>query len=314
MGELVEKSCAICGSGSFLDVAEVDRYGFYYPTGLCRDCGNLQQRMYYSNEDLDLLYSEYYRDIYGEVSPSELFSIQYAKSRRIYDFLTNDVSKGGRVLEVGCGSGGILKFFQDRGFEVEGCDLDTRYIKYGRTRGISIACQDIDGMATSNEFDLIILSHVLEHLINPRRALEKLKSMLSKEGMIYIEVPSIHIVRSNYQSNLLAYFQNAHFLHFSEGTLENLVGSAGLVTIQSSKFVQLLCKSGTKKHGISNQFDKMNAELKKIERSYRAFGSMYKCRDIGRAAAVNLITKLGMKSAIRKLFELARGCRSCRRV
>jgi len=79
---------------------------------------------------------------------------------------------------------------------------------------------DIDDLqSVSGTFDLIILSHVLEHLQHPVIALRLLASKLAKNGMLFIEVP-------NYYGHLSVEY--AHNYLFTERSLRNALICAGL--------------------------------------------------------------------------------------
>ena len=51
-GELEDLPCMVCSSTEFETVTETDKFGFYYPTGVCKKCGNVQQYEYYSYNDV----------------------------------------------------------------------------------------------------------------------------------------------------------------------------------------------------------------------------------------------------------------------
>jgi hypothetical protein len=41
--ELESRCCLICGEEAFTQILEIYRFGFFYPCGVCTNCGNLQQ-------------------------------------------------------------------------------------------------------------------------------------------------------------------------------------------------------------------------------------------------------------------------------
>ena len=83
-----ELSCAICQQNSFKILSEVDRYGFYYPTGICQECGHIQQTKFYKNEYLNLFYETYNGIIYrGKLNPESHFEKGYLKSKFYYDLI-----------------------------------------------------------------------------------------------------------------------------------------------------------------------------------------------------------------------------------
>ena len=107
--KLEPSNCMLCNSNDFTDILEIDRFGFYYPTGVCLNCGNIQQTKYLNEIDVNKFYKKYYRNFYGEEDPGHLFI--RGINRRVIDFVNPHNLKIKNVLEVGTGSGGILKEF-----------------------------------------------------------------------------------------------------------------------------------------------------------------------------------------------------------
>ena len=71
--ESTQLSCFLCQKEEFKIISEKDRYGLFYPTGICLNCGHLQQTSYLNSESLNKFYEKHYRDIYKTGTPEELF-------------------------------------------------------------------------------------------------------------------------------------------------------------------------------------------------------------------------------------------------
>ncbi len=224
------QACYICGGSQFEEVSQIDRYGFWYPTGLCLSCGSVQQTTYYKASVLESFYEDYYRHIYGNQPPEKLFADQYQHAGSIHEIVQSHLgSEQRRVLEVGTGAGGILKFFADRGYRVSGIDFDDEFIAYGAAKGLDLHVGGVDTLPEGEKYDCIILSHVLEHIVDPIEFLESLAAKLTPAGCLYIEVPSLNGVQAgNYDCDLLKFFQNAHVIHFSMDSFANLCAQSGL--------------------------------------------------------------------------------------
>jgi SAM-dependent methyltransferase len=225
-----KQACYICGGSEFEEISQIDRYGFWYPTGLCLSCGNVQQTSYYTALVLGAFYENYYRHIYGNQSPEKLFADQYQHAGSIHEIVTSHLgSEQYRVLEVGTGAGGILKYFADRGYRVSGIDFDDEFIAYGAAKGLDLHVGGVDTLPEGEKYDCIILSHVLEHIVGPIEFLESLAAKLTPAGCLYIEVPSLNGVRAgSYDCDLLKFYQNAHVIHFSTDSFANLCAQSGL--------------------------------------------------------------------------------------
>lgn len=138
-GGLSSRACSLCGCSSFEILSNRDRYGFDYPTGMCKKCGLVQQAKYYSESQLQHFYSHFYRDIYDSGNPEKLFELQ-RRTDKPFSFVSsqNPVPpslKKLKVLDLGCGAGGNLVSFRNSGWDCLGVDFDERYVLYGRERG-----------------------------------------------------------------------------------------------------------------------------------------------------------------------------------
>ncbi len=93
--------------------------------------------------------------------------------------------KGGRLLDVGSGSGEFLALMRALGWEVEGIEPDARAIAQSAKAGLSVRKGGIeDAELEVNSYDAITLSHVIEHLLDPRAALERCVAALRPGGIL----------------------------------------------------------------------------------------------------------------------------------
>lgn len=270
--DFVGTSCVICKSNKFEIINEIDRYGFFYPTGICVICGMIQQSSYYTNNFLEKFYSKYYNLFYAHFkNPEERFNSQYIGAKKSYQFVKKYIDhKKTKILEIGCGAGGILKYYQDKGYYVQGLDYDNRQLNYGISKGLNLINNN-NYYNVTEKFDLIILSHVLEHMSEPEKEIDKIKKYLSVNGIIYIEVPSIHSIKNlNYNYNIKNFFHIAHFLHFSKKTFINFMKINNLKTLKINDEIQSIVTLSSDKEEVNfNSIYQDNLfELRDIENFY----------------------------------------------
>ncbi len=247
-----EANPCLCGNTNDYVVAEYDRYGIPLRTVLCMECGLMRSDPYYTKSVLELFYSKYYRDIYSEEGPVDVWKrqSQLAGSAEDLDVLEDMVKPGGKIFEVGCGPGGILKWFADRDFEVYGCDFDRSYLEYGRQFGLSLEEGGVESLEKYGKADLIIINHVLEHVRNPVGFLEDVaERLLGPGGVLYIGVPGIYSLPSLMKLGIrhplgisvrldpLQYFQNAHVYHYTLDTLRYVAAKANLKCIWGTEVI-----------------------------------------------------------------------------
>lgn len=102
------------------------------------------------------------------------------------------LGRPGRLLDVGAGRGETLKVGLDRGWDVEGVEPSGSFADYIESNiGVRVfrspleSCEIID-----EQYDLVILSAVLEHLYNPNEVLAEISRVLKPGGLLFFDVPN----------------------------------------------------------------------------------------------------------------------------
>lgn len=110
-----------------------------------------------------------------------------------------EVNERTRVLEIGCGEGGNLDPFLQRGCEVYGIDLNAEQISNAKEylsethsgKAFNLLFRDIYTVSPSEigSFDLIIMRDVIEHIFDQEKFMAFVRSFLGKKGMIFFGFP-----------------------------------------------------------------------------------------------------------------------------
>jgi len=171
-----------------------------------------------------------------------LLSRVYAAARRYnLKWKRNVVSKihrHGRLLDVGCGTGEFLQKMQQAGWEVRGVERDPSAAQFAREHlQLKVITGGVEMLEQLHEkFEVITLWHVLEHLYQPKETLQKLKSMMSDEGVLIIAVPNVGgIDAKNYGEHWVALDVPRHVQHFTLSTLQEMAARAGLKLLRSQQ-------------------------------------------------------------------------------
>lgn len=135
-----------------------------------------------------------------------------------------------KILELGSASGHLLKALKNAGAEVVGIELAKKYAVFSRTLGLTVYEEPIENLKFSNEFDVIITFHALEHFTNPKQALKAIKRALKSGGHFMGEVPNQDDWRikvfDDYISKRFSY-NPFHYYYFSPHTLKNYLAVCG---------------------------------------------------------------------------------------
>lgn len=94
----------------------------------------------------------------------------------------------GRVLDIGCASGFILKGFIDSGWKGFGIEPNNTMADYGRNElNLNITTGSLETYESAEKFDLINLIQVIGHFYEMNEVMQKLKTNLTKHGMVLVE-------------------------------------------------------------------------------------------------------------------------------
>jgi SAM-dependent methyltransferase len=124
------------------------------------------------------------------------------------------------VLDFGCGDGKFLNRLQDRGWETSGIEPSTT-VAFLRHRRLTSPPQD-------GSFELVVLNHVLEHVINPLGLLRQLAGSLREGGVLFVSVPRLDTLPQH--GDLKYCLNHRHVVCFSETCLRGLLARAGFAT------------------------------------------------------------------------------------
>src|SRR5262245_16541941 len=96
-----------------------------------------------------------------------------------------------KLLELGCGEGKFLAAIADlTRITAQGIDLSEESVARARAKGLNARCATIDEfVAGAERFDMIFMSHVLEHVEDPLAVVKNCKALLNPGGEIIFSVP-----------------------------------------------------------------------------------------------------------------------------
>lgn len=189
--------------------------------GLIRRTGRLQE--------LDDSYSDRAGIYYPPGSEEEFVEARWGQRRLVKRIMRMIGQQKRRVLDVGCHTGALLAEFAACGWVGHGIEYTKAAVEYARSKGLDVWQGDVMNYPfQSASFDLIILSHVLEHLADPRVLLHKLQGALDASGHLYIAVPNYAMALSYFPGyKRVDIIPNQHLWYFTPFTLPRLVRDSG---------------------------------------------------------------------------------------
>ena len=149
--------------------------------------------------------------------------------RKKLNLINSLYKKKGTVLDVGCGTGEFIYTCQKNGWIVEGVEPNDYARQKANELVNSNLYADFFHVNNKSEYDIITLWHVLEHIPDLNKSLEKLKSMLAKKGRMIVAVPNCDSFDAKYyQQYWAAYDLPRHLYHFTPVTMKKLIKKHGL--------------------------------------------------------------------------------------
>jgi len=234
------RPCPVCSGTQSAEI--LHRQSFILPQGhilekareydlvSCNTCGFVYADTTLKQKTYNMYYEKMskYETDYNEIDIGRYTE----QAKKISGFL---MDKKARIIDIGCGNGGLLLALKKIGYNnLTALDPSTKCIKSIKKQGIAGVIGSIFKNEVNARFDMVILSHVLEHIVDVNVAIKMLIPLLDENGRIYIEVPDA----SSYNENLVVpfyYFDTEHINHFEEVSLINVGLRNGLRVINIGK-------------------------------------------------------------------------------
>ena len=120
-----------------------------------------------------------------------------------------ELNSSSKIMEIGCGEGGNLLPFLEKGCQCIGIDLNTTKLEVGRKlfddtpykNQINFISDDVYNRESEyrNAFDIILLKDVIEHIHDQQKLINYMKLMLKPNGKIFFAFPPWHMPFGGHQ-------------------------------------------------------------------------------------------------------------------
>ena len=219
--------CKVCESDKYNKIGEIK--------GIWKENKNIYQCekcfLYFiespSDEEIYLLYkNEYHNSIKNKIFEFAKSKMRYSRCLNQFNFIKANINcDNKKVCEIGAFDGLLLNIFKNNKCEVQGYELNDRAREYAKNKYNIFLKQNF--LEDNQKYDIIILSHVIEHFKEPKEILLKIKSMLNENGFIYIEVPNSPLKNQCSYETFIKYLTSPHTVNFNIDNLKTFVENGG---------------------------------------------------------------------------------------
>ncbi len=153
---------------------------------------------------------------------------------RLLDVLAAQRQPPGSILDVGCSTGTFLEAAADRGWAPTGIEIDEGAAKHAAGRlNVPIHTGRANAVLPDlGSFDVIVMSHVLEHVNDPRATLDLVSSHLRPGGILLLRAPNARGRSATLTRARWSWFRPPiHLSYFSDQTIDRMARNWNWVVV-----------------------------------------------------------------------------------
>ena len=208
----------------------------------CRTCRSLFQHPMPTFHELQGFYANYTHTDCIDRAPSR--GTRWAALRRAYHVLTGDADprdfvparRGTRILDFGCGAAPYLNYFRSAGVDISGAEISPTLVAAHRAAGADVVLiESMERIPFANEeFDVVYLMQVIEHVLDPRELLAEVSRVLKRPGTLYLAMPNARSIwRRAFGARWVAgWFAPYHLFVYSMSGIRALAQATGFQVVR----------------------------------------------------------------------------------
>jgi 2-polyprenyl-3-methyl-5-hydroxy-6-metoxy-1,4-benzoquinol methylase len=221
--------CIICGDRQARPVFTVEQMDLRLVS--CVNCGLGRLEPQPSPEEIRSFYPPAYYGTGGAKFEGLAELMVRLVGARHARFLTRPLRPKARVLDVGCGRGVTLRALADWGCEMHGFEVAHQAVENIDPRvKMNIAPSLAEAQYPDNDFDEVIVWHVLEHVRDPRGLLREIHRILKPGGVLVVAVPNFSSLQARWAGPAWFHLDlPRHLFHFPLPALRRLLEDCGFL-------------------------------------------------------------------------------------
>jgi len=237
MDRVNDSRCILCNSNNLK--AYIRSVDIETPADLlkCRSCGLVFFAK--DNKKLDDTYwnRKGHAELYEEDKVYDNFEKEFVNRMKTIEKFKNK----GKLLDIGCGLGHFLNIAKQDDWDVCGIEISQPAAEYARNKyGLKVCEGTVENLELRDQdFDVITMWDVIEHIQNPAEALSSIRNKLKTGGLLVIKTPDekslfkaiskfLYFASRRKASFFLKYvYYLPHYFYYSKETMHKLLEKFG---------------------------------------------------------------------------------------
>jgi len=151
----------------------------------CKSCTHIFTDGFFTAEALAV--------VFGQVNVAQMVGADMENQRAVLARMIEKIlpfSASGSWFDVGFGSASLLFTASEYGFTAAGVDLRAANVGALLAKGVQAECVDLLDMHRFDEFAVISMADVIEHVSYPTPSLAHTRKLLTRDGVLFVSMPN----------------------------------------------------------------------------------------------------------------------------
>lgn len=131
----------------------------------------------------------------------------------------NHYRSGGRLLDIGAGSGILVEAATSQGYRAEGIEPSEWMVRSAAAHGVRIQAGVLPNEAISGPYDVVTLVDVIEHVSDPVDLLVQARKVMASDGIGLVITPDVTSLAARVMGRRWWHYRMAHICYFERATL-----------------------------------------------------------------------------------------------
>lgn len=215
-----KRVCPVCSNNDFQPLFQ--KSGGTYVK--CKSCTMILTNPVFKESAL----KKYYENL--NTGQAEITAKESNFYREIYTLGLNIISQyvdSGKILDIGCSSGFFLDLARDRNWTTAGIELGKIEADLCKNKGHQVFIKSVEKIKFKEKFDAITLWDVFEHIVNGKRYLNLLSKILSRNGVIFMQIPNSDSLAARIMGEKCNMFDGVEHVNLYNPATINLIAKSG---------------------------------------------------------------------------------------